>query len=276
MAFNDIEISEFGNAPIELYTFSRGSITWRMNSSDEDVTFQGSVYPAIPLRRGRIESTQDLGKTNLRITMTRRASFVNQFIATSPTDIVSVTITRIHNGETDQAITWRGRVVNVKFLQNEAEVTCQPIYSSLRRPGLRRLYQLTCPHVLYGSECRVERTGFAVAATLTTVNGNEITAPEFIISIDPTLNADWFVGGYVEFNNGGLIDRRFIREHNNVTGTLSLNLSFPDLVSGNAVTAYPGCTHTTGVCASKFSNILNYGGFPFIPTKNPMDGTPVF
>jgi len=45
---------------------------------------------------------------------------------------------------------------------------------------------------------------------------------------------------------------------------------------GDQVRAYPGCDHSLITCANKFGNSLNFGGFPFMPEKNPMDGTPVF
>ena len=30
-----------------------------------------------------------------------------------------------------------------------------------------------------------------------------------------------------------------------------------------------GCDHSMPTCAARFDNLANYGGFPFIPTKNP-------
>ena len=42
------------------------------------------------------------------------------------------------------------------------------------------------------------------------------------------------------------------------------------------VTLVAGCDHSMAVCAGRFDKLDNYGGFPFIPPKNPFDGTPVF
>ena len=44
------------------------------------------------------------------------------------------------------------------------------------------------------------------------------------------------------------------------------------LKAGDAFEAYPGCDHTLATCAAKFGNQLNYGGFPYIPVKNPFTG----
>ena len=67
-----------------------------------------------------------------------------------------------------------------------------------------------------------------------------------------------------------------LTDFDNGTGTLTLNLPFSDLTVGDTVKAFAGCNHTTEVCDGKFANLLNYGGFPFIPQKNPMDGTIIF
>jgi len=48
------------------------------------------------------------------------------------------------------------------------------------------------------------------------------------------------------------------------------------LKSGMEIRAYAGCNRTIQECSSKFNNTLNYGGMPFIPTKNPFGGDPIF
>lgn len=275
MTFNTIEVSEYFE-PIELYTFSRGSTKWYFTSADRDITFLGKVYLKTPMKRGRIESTQDIGKTPLKIETSIRNPFVTQYIASSPTAIIDVTIQRIHAADADPSTTFVGRVINVTFKENEVTILCQSVQSSLRRPGLRRLYQTTCPHVLYGGGCGVVRSVFLTTAVLSAVSGLDLTSSSFIISVDVVFDANWFVGGYVEVSSGGLVSTRFITAHDNVNGILTLNLPLPTAVVGTTVDAHPGCDHANSTCGAKFSNIENYGGFPFIPEKNPMDGTSVF
>ena len=43
----------------------------------------------------------------------------------------------------------------------------------------------------------------------------------------------------------------------------------------STVTLYPGCTKSRAVCKNKFDNLNNYGGFPWIPTKNPFGGSSI-
>jgi hypothetical protein len=35
------------------------------------------------------------------------------------------------------------------------------------------------------------------------------------------------------------------------------------------VSYYPGCDRTRLTCSLKFGNIANFGGFPWVPQKNP-------
>lgn len=276
MAYNDIEISEFDNHSIELYEFKRGGFSWRYTSNDEDVIHSGLLYTAATIKRNRIEVTQELSKNTLKISMSRRVEFAAQFIREPPTDIIKLTIIKIHDGDTEDAISWKGHLLNVSFSKNEAQFSFQPIYASLKRPGLRRVYQLSCPHVLYGKECSIVKSTMVISATISAINTNELTSPEFIISINATYDAEWLVGGFIEYSVNNLLTRRFITNHDNVNGTITLNLPISNLTIGKTINVYPGCDHIPETCSGKFSNITSYGGFPFIPEKNPMDGSPVF
>ena len=57
---------------------------------------------------------------------------------------------------------------------------------------------------------------------------------------------------------------------------LTLSRAVPGLLTGAAITLYPGCDHTRATCAAKFANLDNFGGFPWIPTRNPFDGGSLF
>jgi hypothetical protein len=121
------------------------------------------------------------------------------------------------------------------------------------------------------------QSSFKITAVLATAGGVVITSASFIVAINATYDGQWFVGGVVEFVDGdGLTNRRFIVGHDNVGGALTLNLPLRGAISSSSVDVFPGCGHDTKTCNEKFSNIDSYGGFPFIPLKNPQDGTPVF
>lgn len=276
MPYNDIEILEFFE-PRELYKFTRDTFNWYFTSGDTDITFGGDLYLAVPIKRKSIESTQELGKTTLKVLCSRTNPFVTQYISASPTDVVTLEIIRQHAGDAETVTSFKGRVINVGFKEAEVTITCQPNQSSLLRPGLRRLYQTACPHVLYGDQCTVVQATFKLTVVLDAVDGNVLTSTALIVSIDPEFDGSWFLGGMVELVDGdGLTNRRFITEYNHIEGKVTLNLPLKGAIATSSVDCSPGCGHDTKTCNEKFTNIESYGGFPFIPLKNPQDGTSVF
>jgi uncharacterized phage protein (TIGR02218 family) len=60
---------------------------------------------------------------------------------------------------------------------------------------------------------------------------------------------------------------RAIRQYTGVSGGMTLIAPMPFAVAaGDAFTAYPGCDKQMATCSSKFSNLINFGGQPFIPS----------
>jgi uncharacterized phage protein (TIGR02218 family) len=122
----------------------------------------------------------------------------------------------------------------------------------------RNMYQPTCLHTLYDLGCTLHKSGFQANGTV----GAGSTAS---IVYWPGANAN-FAQGTITFNTGVLAG---------VTATVgsavngsSLNLinpaqSVPAL--GDGFTVYFGCDHTLTTCQSKFNNLVNFRGFPYVP-----------
>jgi len=262
------ELSVDDGFPIELYTFSRGSFSWRYTSADEDKTVASVVYESAQIKRDSFKQTQEMSKSTLGLTLSRTLSVLDQFKVSPPTDIIQVVIQRYHEGDGEVTTPWAGRIINVKFLEKEAEIKCEPIYTSLKRPALRRRYQTACPYVLYGSNCTLDRANFLVNGVVDSVNGLVLESSAFGAFAD-----GYFSGGYTSWAVSGNTETRFIIDH--VGDFITINLPFTGGV-GTALQTYPGCDHILNTCINKFNNVVNYGGQPFFPRKNPMGGNPVF
>jgi uncharacterized phage protein (TIGR02218 family) len=55
---------------------------------------------------------------------------------------------------------------------------------------------------------------------------------------------------------------------NSVVAGTSLTLGYPLQslpATGDTFTVYQGCDHTPGTCSSKFNNLPNFRGFPYVP-----------
>ncbi len=275
MSFESREISALQGAPIELYRFARGATVWRYTSAEKDVVFDGHTWTSQPLTRSSIEQTPERPKNNLTVTGPRNLPIADIFRVTSPTDVISLTLLGTHRGETESVVLWMGRLLNVMWKGAAAELMCEPVSTSLRRQGLRRLYQRQCPLVLYSCNCGVSRGMFSHVTNVAAVSGTSLTVDSLMDNgeSEPVLLP--YGGGYIDWTQpDGNVERRFIRSH--VGTQLVLSHPFQDIAVTDEVTVYPGCDHTTATCSGVFNNLPNYGGYPYIPRKNPFDGTPIY
>lgn len=273
MTYNARETSADLGAPFEIYEFIRGVQRWRYTSADRTIVWNLNSYPPLAISRSAIEVGQEIARQGLRISVPRDIPVIDSFRTSAPSDPIVVNIWQSHQGDPDAefVVVWQGRILGVDWQGVEAQIQCESVFTSLRRAGLRRAWQRLCPHVLYGSECKVVRTSFQVSAILSAVSGAVLTSSAFGAS-----GAGYFNGGFVEFvTPDAVTERRPIVAHG--TNDVTLDRAIPGVAVGSTVVAFPGCDHTTGAAGcGRFNNILNYGGTPYIPTKNPFEGDPIY
>lgn len=277
MTFAEFETSAFGSQPVELYTFTIGANQFRFTSGQVDIqTATQGLFEAQPIQRGNLDATQDISKSSLTITGPNDLPFVRQYVLTPPSSIVNLLIQRfqVQDDDDEFVILYTGRVNNVAFRSDDTvEIRCESIYTTLRRPALRRYYQRNCPYRLYDSNtCRAIENQFIDTHTIFSINGLSVTYTD-----SNQRDPNYYTGGILRWTNGDSLTAatRFVRS-NESTGTVVLNAPLPLAQSGNAITITAGCARNIIDCRDKFDNLANYGGFPFIPSKNPMNGTPIF
>lgn len=261
MSYASADTSIQSGRPVELFRFAHGANTYLYNSGPVDQSYDGDVYAAAPIERGQVEASQEFGRAYLDITVPYDNAVATLFTSGYPDGHVTLAIYRSHVGETEWISYWRGRVVSVAYEGHKCKMRCEPVFTALQRAGLRAVYQLQCRHVLYGTNCGAVKASHSVASTVTLFIENQV----FVNGADAYADG-WFAGGEIETPHG----RRMIVSH---TGnSLMLSAGIPGLTVNDAVTLAPGCDHTVDTCTSKFSNDLNFGGFPYLPKKNPFSG----
>lgn len=269
MTYDIRERSVQDGAPVELYEFARNAKIWRYTSSEQDIADSSETWVSVPITRTAVEVNTESARNAIKLTVPRNFEVADLFRISPPTDIIAVTVRRYHRGEEeDIAVIWIGRVLNVSFEGARAIMTCEPVSASLKRQGLRRLYQKQCPHPLYGPGCEVDKTAHDHLTTITGIDGVSVTVASLL--------SKPYAGGFIEIEDAdGNFERRFIRSFSGTTLVLNFPLG-PGVGESDAVIVYPGCDHTMQTCNDVYANILNYGGMPFVPQKNPFDGTPIY
>lgn len=248
----------------ELYRFVEGSLIWTLTSGDTVVTYGGETYIPEPLGRSEIEQKTELPKANIEISFDLDSPVARRWMIDKVEQVVTITVFELDTGNTDVTVAWKGRMVSVKPTESEIKVNFESIFTSLRRPGLAPRYLRTCRYSLYGRGCFLDQEGFAIPGTVSAVNGADVT-----VSAAAGYADGYFATGMIKAPDGTL---RFIRTH--VGSALNLIRALP-LANGNLVTLYPGCDRLRSTCNDKFNNLNNYGGFDWIPTRNPFDGSSI-
>ncbi|WP_369602618.1 DUF2163 domain-containing protein [Hahella sp. SMD15-11] len=248
----------------ELYRFTRGNTAWYYTSASREVVanvdWNGDrTYQPAAISRGALGLGPEAGRRAIDLRCPRDLDLVREYRGAPQPQPMGVSIYRRFGSDWSWALVWTGRVLQVIFEEREARIRCEPASISLKRLGLRRLYARRCPHVLYGAECRA--TPVAESFTVSQVDGR------FVWFEGASFPPDRFAGGYLERADG----TRHMIEHSDYYGS-GITLIYPaPLQVGETVSFYAGCDHTLQTCQSRFGNADNFGGFPWIPRKNPFN-----
>jgi uncharacterized phage protein (TIGR02218 family) len=261
MAFDTNETSVESGRPIELFEFEIGTTTYRYTNAEDDITYSANTYTSEPIiRTAPTLSSSDSGRQQMEIVLPSDNVIAARYVGIVPAERVNVRILRFHRDDSPNGIVlWVGRIVSAKYEKQGALCRLFSVSSesALSRPCPNRKFQGLCNHTLYDSFCQVNPDSFKYEDEVTAVSGATIT-----VNGIGTEGDDWARGGVVAWGN----ERRLVTDH---TGNvLTLRLPFPESPLGETVTVYAGCDHEAATCNSKFSNIINFGGFPFVPEKD--------
>lgn len=258
-------------------------LVWTYTNAPYAITYNNETYLPAAVSHSEVESKQDVAKANLDVTFDLYNEAARRWLKDSIETVVSLTLWEQQDaddgGETN--VVWKGRLSGLKPSGVEIVLSFDSVYTSLQRPGLGARYQRMCRHLLYGRGCKVAKSNFAVAGVPTAVSGVTVTVPEAA-----AFPAGYFAMGMIELVDG---TSRLIVGHAGSQLTLMRPMealtrlftdqgygkSYGEVYGGLTCTLYPGCPRDRSTCNDRFNNLPNYGGFDWIPTKNPFGGTSI-
>lgn len=266
MTFEATERSAESGSPEELYTFGIGTEVFRYTTSENPLQFDGVTFSPLEIERATIIASDEQGLDSLSVTVPASTPLVRRYINVVPGQMATLRIQRLHRLDIDAeaVLIYSGLVRAVGFSLNGlgAEITVQPVTAGLSRTVPRMVYSGTCNHVLYDSRCKVNSASFRFDGNVGTVTGSDIT----VVGLSDAARPDgWANGGFVTAPGG--VDFRLILNH--VGDALSLLLPFTSVVGpGAGVQVFAGCAHDIETCKNKFDNVVNFGGFHWVPREN--------
>lgn len=264
MSYSAFEVAAQTGQPVELYEFTIGLTKYYYTSAEDTISYSGQDYVARAIdRTSPTVSSSENGRQQMEVTLPGDDVIAQRYIGIVPAETVHLRIIRFHRGDAPNgAVIWSGRVVSAKFEQQG--VLCRLFSvsseSAISRPTPGRKFQSLCNHALYDGRCQVVKDDFKHTDEVLTVSGRDLT-----INGLGTLGTDWALGGSVVFDG---VPRLIVAQSGNV---ITVQVEFESSPLGQVVDVYAGCDHSAATCASKFDNIVNFGGFPYVPTKNPFE-----
>ena len=251
-----------------LYELTQGETVFRWTSHDEDLIAAGETWLARDISHDKIAKTSDLSDsgTTLTLATTDADHPIRAFLAGAPVTPVRVRIFETFGDFTTTYLLHVADIQRAKF--GQAGQIALPLTSILRagdQVAPRVLVQTPCNWTHGESHtCRVDLASYAIAGTITSISGMDVTVNECDAEATARGDGAWFA-------LGKLVAETEIRLIMRQAGpVLTLNAPFLLAEVGAAVTATPGCDRTFSTCGRKFANKDNYGGMPYLPTYNPL------
>lgn len=262
MSFSSIINSIFGAKPVDLYEFTHGSTVWRYCGGQENITYLGNVFAKIAIKRTAHVQENEMAKDAIKVSVPLDTPVSQLYLSGSPEAAVGLTIYRAHYGDAEVICAWKGRIVLPVWNEYTCELSCESIYTKSRKQGCRARITRQCRVDLYGTECGVSKAAYGVSALITGVDSTKtiITVASGTSGIS---EVGRFAGG--EMSSGAV--SRTILSHDGTS--IKLMAPVQDLAAGGYITLYPGCDRTLATCTGRFSNLANYRGYAWLPSKDP-------
>lgn len=261
MSYLERERSEYAGHPLELYRFAMGEQQWLFTSADHAVAYGEDLYQPRYIERGGFTKGADSRKSDLEIKVSASNPVALLFRTGWLSGILVVTVFRHHYEDSEFSVLWKGRVTGCKWSGSQAALAAESMFTLFQRAGLRRKYQVGCPHILFGQACGLNADAWKFEGIVSSVVGNQVA-----VGGASALGSGYFLGGMAKVGD----EYRMITAH--AGNVVTLVDGVVDLVEGSAITLWPGCARTVNACLNKFANLDNFGGLPYLPAKNPFRG----
>lgn len=287
MSYNNVEQS-IELSPVELFKFYNSDGTVKLyNSGTEDIVYLSETYKPEIISADDIEITDETEAKTLTIRVPRKSSIAGLFLVYAPIEQLWLNIYRKHWNDEDAEFIryWTGMVAGVEYTEDYANLICKPIDTAFNKLGLWKNYASKCQHMLYDVRCKVNIAlpQYFQNVTLTAVNnGIYLESNGFglwsnFIDVgtgNSKIKSGWWATGFIRVASSGEV--RMITIHGTEGGDgyidntkVTILTAINGLKAGDVIEVYAGCARDIDTCVNKFDNVVNFGGFPFIPLNNP-------
>jgi uncharacterized phage protein (TIGR02218 family) len=260
----------------DLYTITlKNGTALRYTSWDTNLTVLGNTFLTGPPNIARSAIEEKLGMDVATLEITIEASLTDvingvpilQAIGQGLFDGAAFRIDRLFmdsaSNQIGSVVRFSGFIGALDELTRSSaklSVNAGTAYLSMQLPAV--ILQPGCTNTLFDARCGLNKASFAEASVVqagSTVNK--------LLSLSGKGDG-YYDNGQIAFTSGanaGLV--KAVKTYFGAPNQLfTFNSPLPFVPSaGDTFTAYPGCDKTQATCTNKFSNLVNFEGFPYVP-----------
>ena len=236
---------------------------------DRDLEFDGTSYKASTGFSGT-ELTDSLGLNVNSLDVDgalQSDSLAEEDLSAGLYDNASVKLFRVNWQDVNQRVLMRtGSIGEVRRGQNSFTAEIRGLAHKLQQPK-GRLYQYNCDADLGDGRCKVDLSDPAYRAdgTIASIEDNRCLT----VSALESYSEDWFSRGVVTITSGENSGQsREVKSHRVNDSLVILELWQPFIKAlniGASFSVTAGCDKSFSTCKAKFSNGVNFRGFPHMP-----------
>lgn len=258
---------------------TRAGVSLGFTDHDRDIEFDGLVFEAASgFTASGIDQSLGLAIDNSTASGALISDRLSEDdISRGRFDGAEVTHWQVNWAEPDQRILmFRGELGEIRRGASSFEVELRGLSEVLNRP-MGRAYLPVCDASLGDARCGFDLSDPAFSASAATVAAVE-DARKLRSSDLGAYAANWFTDGVLTWR-GGASDGIPVRVRSHLlvegAGVLILDRDQKDMAAGDVFDIVAGCDKRKETCAAKFSNLVNFRGFPFMPGENWVTAYPV-
>lgn len=239
---------------------------------DLDLHFDGHLFEASSgLDASAVESTTGLSVDNSHaVGVLSSAGLSETDIKAGLYDNAAVHIWLVDwTDVSSRLLQFRGALGEIEHGESRFEVELRGLAEALNRT-VGRSFVPECDRILGDAKCGVDLStpGYTAITSVDSVRDNRAIRANGVSDFE----SDWFAFGTLEWLTGankGVLAKIKFDTISSTTRQLETWEEAPnEIVVGDQFKLYVGCDKSAGTCRSKFSNILNFRGFPQMPGED--------
>jgi len=247
----------------------RDGIVQGFTDHDRDIVFDGTTFEAAAgFAASEMRDSVGLSVDNLEVTGALTSERLAEAdLAAGLYDDARVEIFRVDWQAPQNRVLMRtGSLGEVRRAGNGFAAEVRGLAHYLQQPK-GRVFQYTCDADLGDRRCRVVTADPAFTATGAIATAS--SQRRFTVSGLDTFADGWFARGLLTFTSGAADGQRIeVKAHTRSSGQVAIELwesARGPLVPGQEFSVQAGCDKTLATCREKFSNSVNFRGFPQMP-----------